>query len=145
LGLHLGLPRLRVWDRTTHTERAVLTGHTDTVCAAAIGEVEESPVAVTGDERGTVRVWDLTTGTERAVLTGHTGGVHGLAIGATGGRPVAVTSGRDGAVRIWDLALERCTAVLSLPLPGTAVAITADTIVLGMAHEVVVLDRRTQP
>jgi WD40 repeat protein len=74
------------------------------VAAVAVGEVDGTPVAVTGGEDRAVRVWDLRTGTARGgPLRGHTGRVAAVAVGEADGTPVAVTGGEDRAVRVWDL------------------------------------------
>jgi WD40 repeat protein len=54
---------VRIWDLTTGTERAILTGHTDTVTKlVACTTLAGTPVAVTASDDQTVRVWDLRTG-----------------------------------------------------------------------------------
>ena len=79
-------------------------GHTGGVYAVAVGEVDGTPVAVTGGRDGTVRVWDLRTGTARGEpLRGHADGVQAVAVGEVDGTPVAVTGGHDGTVQVWDL------------------------------------------
>jgi WD40 repeat protein len=58
---------VRVWDRETGVEQAVLTGHTGLVLAVAV--TPDGRQIVTGGGDGTVRVWDRDTGVEQAVLT----------------------------------------------------------------------------
>ena len=68
----------------------------------AVGQVDGTPVAITGGSRG-ARVWDLLGGAARGErVRGHIGGVDAVAVGEVDGTPVAVTSGNDG-VRVWDL------------------------------------------
>ncbi|MGP4112360.1 WD40 repeat domain-containing protein, partial [Streptomyces sp. 4N509B] len=78
-----------------------LTGHTSSVWAVAIAELDGRPHAVTTSDDHTVRVWDLTTGTTTHTLTGHTNAV--TAIAELDGRPHAVTTSDDHTVRVWDL------------------------------------------
>ena len=59
---------VRVWDLTTATLRATLTGHDNSVNAVACTTIEDHPVAVTASNDKTVRVWDLTTTTELVVF-----------------------------------------------------------------------------
>ena len=77
---------VRVWDLRTGTARGEpLPGSEGFgLLAVAVGEVDGTPVAVSGGLDGTVRVWDLRTGTARgAPLRGHTGVVRA---GRRGGR-----------------------------------------------------------
>jgi WD40 repeat protein len=80
-----------------------LRDHKWRVQALAVGEVDGTPVAVTGSRDGAVQVWNLLTRAPRGVpLRGHGGGVESVAITTVDGVPVIVSSGQDG-VRIWDL------------------------------------------
>ena len=114
-----------------------LTGHTDTVYAAAVTELDGRPVAVTGSEDTTVRIWDLSTGQQRGrPLTGHTDEVWAVATTQLDGRPVAVTGAADDTVRIWDLTTgqqrgqpltghtDAISAVVVTELDGRPVAVT---------------------
>ena len=75
------------------------------VNAVAVGELDGSPIAVSGGDDGTVRIWDLATGAQRGEpLTGHDDAVYAVAFGELDGSPIAVSGGDDGTVRIWDLA-----------------------------------------
>ncbi|MFE7404486.1 WD40 repeat domain-containing protein, partial [Streptomyces sp. NPDC057557] len=139
---------VRVWDLTTGTEHAVLTGHTHWVTAVAVGALDGRPVAVTvgedptpgaigGDDR-TVRVWDLATGTEHAALGNRTERMNVVAVAEVDGRPVALTGGSpSSAVRVWDLTtpqsqfsaltgdFSEVTAVAVGEVDGRPVAVTA--------------------
>jgi WD40 repeat protein len=59
---------VEVWDLTTGTVHAVLTGHTSWVHAVACTTFDGRPVAITGSRDKTVRVWDLTTEAELTLL-----------------------------------------------------------------------------
>lgn len=131
---------VRVWDLLGGTERAVLTGHTDFVNAVATGVVRGRPVAVTGSNDATARVWDLISGSQRAVLTGHDYWVGAVAVGEINGRPIAVTTGGHRTVCVWDLETHARTATMRLPQGCEAVAILDNSIILGMGHEVLVLE-----
>ncbi len=89
-----------LWDRTTHSQRASLTGHTGWVTGVAIAP--DGTWLATGGQDGTVRLWRAADGTEQATLTGHTGWVTGVAI-APDGTWLATTGRDDKTVRLWDL------------------------------------------
>ncbi|MFF0205846.1 caspase family protein [Streptomyces sp. NPDC005017] len=132
---------VQVWDlKYGHTERAVLTGHSEWVNRVAVAEIDGCPHAVTTGAEQTVRAWDLDSGAERAVLTGHTGPVLGIAVTEIDNRPHAVSTS-DGRTVVWDLESSRVVAELSQPLTVQAIAAQGDYLVLGMANEVVVLQR----
>lgn len=108
----------RIWDLSTGTVHAVLTGHTDTV--TAVGHTFLMPhmprpddvdvtlprrVAVTGSRDGTARVWDWNTGEQVHSLIGHTGPVTAVNIGFLSLEEplLAVTASADGTARVWQL------------------------------------------
>ncbi|MFE3858788.1 WD40 repeat domain-containing protein [Streptomyces griseorubiginosus] len=84
-------------------------------------------------------MWDLEAGTERAVLTGHTGWVFAVAVAQIDGRSHAITTGDDGTVRVWDLISARLTSVTYIPLGGTVLVVHDNTVILGMASELLIL------
>ena len=93
--------------RLVATGHQVLTGHTGTVRAVAVGALPDgTPVIVSGGSDRTVRVWRLADGTPVGEpLTGHDGTVEAVAVGALpDGTPVIVSGGDDGTVRVWRLA-----------------------------------------
>ena len=76
----------------------------ESVIAVAIGEVDGTPIAVTGSSRGRVRMWDLRTGTQRGkTLRSQSHAIEAVVIGEVDGTPIAVTGGADGIVRAWNL------------------------------------------
>ena len=124
---------VRIWDRATGQERAVLTGQAEAVTAVAIAP--DGSWLASGDF-AVVRIWDRATGQERAVLTRRRG--RGI-LAAQGGWVTAVAiapdgswlaSGDFGAVRIWDPATGEQRAVLTdvtgPPGMAKAVAIAPD-------------------
>ncbi|MFB8128627.1 caspase family protein, partial [Streptomyces mirabilis] len=126
------LSRTRPWTARWATgnlvspaHHAALTGHSISVLALAVAQIEGRPHAVTADEDGTVRVWDLYTGSKRATLTGHGDKVSAVTVTQIENRPHAVTASNDGTVRVWDLdtGTERATFT-GHANPGAAVAVT---------------------
>ena len=80
-------------------------GHTSTVSAVAIGQLDGRTVVVSGSNDRRVRVWDAATGDPVGEpFTGHTAGVNAVAIGQLDGRTVVVSGSRDKTVRVWDAA-----------------------------------------
>ncbi len=73
------------------------------ISAAAAGEVDGVPVAVTGGYDGKVRVWDLRTGDPRGKPLDHGDYVRTVIVSNVTGNPVALTASTDGTVRAWDL------------------------------------------
>lgn len=82
---------------TSHTG-----GHTASVEAVALGEMDGRPIAVTGGADHTVRVWDLAAGQQLGEHLVSDTSVTSVAVGRLGRRTIAVTGGRD--VVVWDLA-----------------------------------------
>jgi WD40 repeat protein len=100
-----------------------LRGHTGSVNAVAIGQVDGRAVIVSGGDDWTVRKWDAATGAAIGdPLTGHSGAVRAVAIGQVDGRPVIISGGNDGTIRTWDAATG--TAVGD-PLAGHTGAVRA--------------------
>ncbi|MCX4749691.1 hypothetical protein OG455_29965 [Kitasatospora sp. NBC_01287] len=66
-----------------------------------------------------------------------------MACGVLDGRPTAVTAGFDGSLRVWDLAGRTCTAVLHLPSPCAALALTdSGHLVAAFNRDLAVFTRR---
>ena len=82
----------------------------------AAGQVDGTPVVVTGGADGIVQVWDSQTGAARGEsLRGHPGGVRALAVGEVDGTTVAVTGGRHGTACVWDLPTGAARGKLRIP------------------------------
>ncbi|PSL57124.1 WD40 repeat protein [Saccharothrix carnea] len=82
--------------------------------AVACTGLEGRPVAVIGDNTGTVRVWDLTTAELHTTLTGHKSSVTAVACTEINNHPVVLTGDDTGTVKVWDLT----TAALRATLTG---------------------------
>ncbi|WP_105968433.1 caspase family protein [Streptomyces geranii] len=96
-------PRWATGNLVNPAHHATLTGHTGSVYAVAVTQIEDRPHAITTGNGGMVLVWDLEAGTERASLTGHTGAVNAVAVTHIENRPHAITTSYDGMVLVWDL------------------------------------------
>ncbi|MFG2660164.1 caspase family protein [Streptomyces sp. NPDC048425] len=136
---------VRVWDVASGTERTALTGHTGRVTAVSVAQLHDHPHAVTTSEDKTVRVWDVASATELTALTGHTDRVTAVTVAQMDQRPHALTTSDDRTMRVWDLLSTRVVAVHSLPMPAQAVSAYGDFIILGMANEVIALQRTRKP
>ena len=100
---------LRVWDRHSGEQRAVLTGH-----AAQLNTVACSPdgrLVATGGVARVVTLWDLDAGEVAGVLQGHDGMIRGLEFDARGSR--LVSTSEDGTIAVWDVASQKLTGRLS--------------------------------
>lgn len=91
---------LRVWNVATGASRAVLTGHTHHVWAAAFASADE---VVSAGFDGTVKRWDVARAAEvhSASSGGTAQGAACLAVSADGRR--IATGGFDSLVRLWDI------------------------------------------
>jgi WD40 repeat protein len=75
---------LRLWDPESGQTLRTLEGHTGSVHAVTLAEVDGEPVVVSGSWDATVRVWDARTGRPCGKpLTGHTGSVFAVALSHT--------------------------------------------------------------
>src|SRR5262249_22783816 len=90
---------VRLWDVTSHSVIATLTGHTSGVHSVAFSP--DGHTLATASNDTTVRLWDVTSHSVIATLTGHTSGVHSAAF-SPDGRTLA-TASDDTSVRLWDL------------------------------------------
>jgi WD40 repeat protein len=124
---------VRVWDAATGVAIGEpFTGHTGSVNAVAMGQLEGRPVIVSGSADRTVRVWDAATGVAIGEpFTGHTGSVNAVAMGQLEGRPVIVSGSADRTVRVWDAVNDQrahtmwdaCPAVINMAAETLGLAI----------------------
>ncbi|WP_370383702.1 hypothetical protein [Catenulispora sp. GAS73] len=121
---------LHIWDLSSsgHHAGRTRTGHTRTVRAAAVLEVNGQGIVVTVGLDAMAYRWDLVTGQQvGSALSGHLDAVNAVACTVIEGRPHAVTGSSDKTLRIWDLTTGK---QIGSPLTGhhrsvTAVACTA--------------------
>jgi WD40 repeat protein len=90
---------VRLWDAVHPAAIAILTGHTDTVYAAAFSPDGKTIASASADR--TVRLWQVRTRAVTAVLTGHHDRVDALAF-APDGHTLA-TGGIDRTALLWEL------------------------------------------
>jgi WD40 repeat protein len=114
----------RIWDVSTGSQRALLSGHTGSVWTAEIAPDGTWLATVSDDERATnpmsmdkeVRIWDVATGRQRAILTSDTGPVRAVAI-APDSAWLATASSSDNSVRIRDPVAGAVAAVMRVDSP----------------------------
>jgi len=87
----------RLWDAATGETVATLTGHEDSVMAAAFSP--DGRRVLTGAEDWTARLWDAATGETVVILAGHTGYVGAVAFSPDGAR--VITGSADHTARLW--------------------------------------------
>jgi WD40 repeat protein len=97
-------PVVVVWDLTTRSVLAELTGHTGDIRAARVAEMGDTPVLITGSTDSTARLWNLDTlEAVGAPLAGHDRTVYAVDLEVTKGGIIAYTGDADGVVRSWNL------------------------------------------
>ncbi len=89
-----------VWNTADWSRSVVITGHRDTLYAAAISP-DGSVIATASYDRD-IRTWDAKTGTALKTLAGHNDAVYSLSF-HPGGKILASASG-DRTIKLWDVA-----------------------------------------
>jgi WD40 repeat protein len=96
--------RVRLWDpRDWSKAGRALAGHARGVTAMTVGELDGTPVALTGGFDETAKLWDLTS--RKAIglpMAGHDFCVSAVALTRLDGEPIAITGDTQG-VRLWSV------------------------------------------
>jgi len=87
---------VRVWDTTTGTKVATLTGHTDGVLGVSFSP-DGSRIATCGRDQ-IIRIWSVATFEEFGQLAGHSSYVYSVAFSPDG--TILVSSSGDYTIRI---------------------------------------------
>jgi WD40 repeat protein len=128
----VGGPWRVLWAVRPPDASNVLGHQEDIGRAAAMADLANVPIAVTGTENGKLYTWDLTTGRryrDREPIDTQSGPVRAVtAAQLPDGQVLAVTGGTDGTVRIWDLGSSRALGNLSGLGGGPIQAVTAATL-----------------
>ena len=135
---------LRVWDLETGACLRVLEGHTGWVDNVNVTPDSRRAVSASWDK--TLRVWDLETGACLRVLEGHTDGV--MSVSVTPDSRHAVSASWDKTLRVWDVETGACEAIVRLPAPVAALAVSPalNRVVAGTrSGEVLFFDWRGMP
>ncbi|WP_432992076.1 hypothetical protein [Dactylosporangium sp. CA-233914] len=94
----------------------IATGHTASVNAVAVAQLEGRTVIVSAGSDRVVRIWDAASGAPIGKpLRGHADTVTSVAVGRLDGRTIIVSGGADRTVRIWDAG---AGAPIGAPLTG---------------------------
>lgn len=112
-----------MWIPYTHFDPA--DDDQDDAPAAAVCDVDGTPVLVTGSGHGFVRFWDLTSGEPLTDPVRAHHEVSAVAAGELDGMPVAITAGWEGSLLLWD---PRTRTPVGQPLTGHDSRVRALTI-----------------
>jgi len=97
---------IKLWDVTSGTELATLTGHAKPIEGIAISRDDKILASCDGiwsrrDEPGEVKLWDLATRKELITLRDHQGCVFAVAFSPDG--KTLATASADQTIKLWDL------------------------------------------
>ena len=98
-----------LWDVTTQTLSAMLTGHSGKVTSVAFDGTDT--LLASGAKDKTIHLWNLKTQRLRARLTGHTWTVTSVVFDGTGTR--LASGSYDETVRLWDVKTQTLIATLT--------------------------------
>ncbi len=112
---------LRLWDLESGECLRTLEGHSRGVWSVSV--TPDGRRAVSGSFDKTLRVWELESGQCLRVLEGHKSWVWSVSATPDSGHSISGSS--DKTLRVWDLETGACLAVARLPLPISAVALSA--------------------
>jgi WD40 repeat protein/DNA-binding SARP family transcriptional activator len=98
-----------IWDATSCSRRATLTGHSGSVGDAAWNPDPDRNWIATASGDATVRIWDAGSAATRLVLRGHEAPIWQVRFSPDGSR--VASSSQDGTIRIWTLDLDELIAI----------------------------------
>ncbi|MBF0235665.1 MAG: PD40 domain-containing protein [Desulfamplus sp.] len=99
-----------IWDVETGKEKAILTGHTDSV--SSVNFSPDGKTLASGSSDKTIRLWDVATEKEKAVLKGHTNGINGVSF-SPDGKTLAYLLAWDSIIRLCDVETGKEKATLT--------------------------------
>jgi len=100
-----------ILDRITGSQKAVLSGHTNSMRSATFSSDGTSLVSGGGDRA--VKLWDVQTGGVAKSFHGHTKDVFSVSISAD--CTMIASGSEDNTIRLWDIQTEGCLHTVEQP------------------------------
>ena len=110
IGLLTGSHDIIILDAITGSQRAIFSGHTESVFA--VGFSSDGRLLVSGSDDKTIKLWDMQTGGVIKTFCGHTGYVRSVSISAD---CIRIVSGFfDGTISLWNIQTGECQNLIKL-------------------------------
>ena len=100
---------IRLWDVKSGEQKALLSGHSDSVRSVAFSPDGETLASGSSDD--SIRLWDVKSGEQKAILSGHSDSVRSVAFSPDG--ETLASGSSDSSIRLWDVKSGEQKALLS--------------------------------